>query len=54
MLNSHYSKEVFVVFIVECININYSKRHTIIELSSNEQPYGLTITQSRVYWTDWK
>jgi hypothetical protein len=36
------------------MSLSWSNRRPVVELSISELPYGLTVTQSRIYWTDWK
>ena len=38
----------------DCIDFDGRHRKTLLMLDSNDQPYGLTLTGSSVYWTDWK
>ena len=44
----------FPGLVLECIGINLSNRHPIVEMSSNEMPYGLALTENKIFWTDWK
>jgi hypothetical protein len=50
----NYRQKSFITLFPECISINWSNRYPIIELSTSELPYGLTLTQNKIYWTDWK
>ena len=42
------------IFGAECIGIYGGGRRIITELEANEMPYGLTLKDTSVYWTDWK
>ena len=39
---------------LECMGIYGGGRHTIVQMGANEMPYGLTLTQTDIYWTDWR
>ena len=39
---------------LDCIGVNGGGRRTIIELPNGEIPYGITITENNIFWTDWK
>ena len=39
---------------IDCVGVNGGGRRTIIELSEGEIPYGITITENNILWTDWK
>ena len=39
---------------IDCIGMNGGGRRTIVELSPGEVPYGITITDNNIMWTDWK
>ena len=39
---------------LECIGVNGGGRRTIIELPNGKIPYGITITENNILWTDWK
>ena len=39
---------------LDCIGVNGGGRRTIIELPNGEIPYGITITENNILWTDWK
>ena len=39
---------------LDCIGVNGGGRRTIIELQNGEIPYGITITENNILWTDWK
>ena len=48
-------KDLKCVFIyLDCIGVNGGGRRTIIELPNGEIPYGITITENNILWTDWK
>ena len=42
------------IFDAECIGIYGGGRRIITEMGANEMPYGLTLKDTSVYWTDWK
>ena len=50
MIDTH----IFFIFNSECIGIYGGGRRIITELGANEMPYGLTLKDTSVYWTDWK
>merc|ERR1712200_275229 len=39
---------------IGCIGANGSGRRTVIELAPNENPYGISITEHNILWTDWR
>ena len=46
--------EVYSPIYLDCIGVNGGGRRTIIELPKGEIPYGITITENNIFWTDWK
>merc|ERR550519_1489457 len=39
---------------IDCIGATGSGRRTVVELKPGEYPYGITITDNTIIWTDWK
>lgn len=37
----------------DCIGVNGGRKKTIIELGEGQIPYGITITETNILWTDW-
>ena len=37
----------------DCIGVNGGRKNTIIELGEGQIPYGITITETNIMWTDW-
>ena len=38
---------------IECINLDGSNRKPIVELQVGSKPYGISISDKQVFWTDW-
>jgi len=38
----------------ECADINGNNRRIVVELEEDSAPYGLALTETKIFWTDWK
>ena len=38
---------------IECINMDGSNRKPIVELRAGSKPYGISLSDKQVFWTDW-
>eukprot|EP00092_Neocalanus_flemingeri_P000676 GFUD01000718.1.p1 GENE.GFUD01000718.1~~GFUD01000718.1.p1 ORF type:complete len:1537 (-),score=283.11 GFUD01000718.1:154-4470(-) len=38
---------------IDCIGVNGAGRRTVVELTEGDFPYGITITENSILWTDW-
>jgi len=38
---------------IDCIGVNGGGRRTVVELAEGDFPYGITITENSILWTDW-
>jgi len=39
---------------IDCIGVNGGGRRTVVELAEGDFPYGITINENSILWTDWK
>ena len=44
----------FLLRFLECMDLSGQNRRPIVSLNATEMPYGLTLTDGNVFWTDWK
>lgn len=40
--------------VIESCNFDGNDRKTVIEFRDEEHPYGIFVTNTKIYWTDWK
>ena len=41
------------IIVSECVDLTGTHRRPILELDKFSRPYGITLTQNHVFWTDW-
>lgn len=44
----------FQLHLIESCDFEGNFRKTVIEFKAEEHPYGITVTNTKIYWTDWK
>lgn len=45
---------LFQLHLIESCDFEGNFRKTVIDFRDDEHPYGITVTNTKIYWTDWK